>query len=194
MMHLVPLSILKVCQIYLRYVKCDFPPEERKPLWIILRAVLRKQYECYGWMDGQQLAGYAFFVATGNHRLLDYFAVLPQLRSQGIGSAFCRAITDTFSHAESILVEVENPDFAKSAQDINLQNRRLQFYLRNGFMDTGINADTFGVNYRILECPRSFPHTPAQIRQFYQAHYQASLPDSVFQEMIILHEHTNTPY
>lgn len=187
-MLLKSLSILQVCQIYLAHVTQDFPPEERKPLHIILRAIHRKQYECYGWMNGKKLLGYAFFVTTGNHRLLDYFAVVPALRGQGVGSAFCRAIADSFSDAQSILAEVENPDSAETEEEAKMQNRRLQFYLRNGFADTGIHAETFGVDYRILEVPRTLPHTPAEIRRIYHAHYRASLPDAVFQKMVIVHD------
>ena len=61
-------------------------------------------------------------------------------------------------------LEIENPDFAKDEEERALRERRRQFYLRNGIVDTGVNIELAGVEYRIMEMLVGKPHTPDEIR------------------------------
>ena len=67
------------------------------------------------------------------------------------------------AQAKSIIGEVENPEFAKSEEDRRIQTRRFEFYMRNGFRDTGVRAACFGVPYIIIEMGQGPAHTAEEI-------------------------------
>ena len=48
--------------VYQEYMQKDFPDNERKPLKIIEKAVMKQTYECFGLFEGEEICGYAFFV------------------------------------------------------------------------------------------------------------------------------------
>ena len=62
-----------------------------------------------------------------------------------------------------------------------LRNRRLQFYLRNGYMETTLKSSVFGVSYRLLEASSSVPHSAKNIRTAYIELYRSILPEEFFQ-------------
>lgn len=179
-----PLTGQEVSWFYETHLQNDFPPDERKPLTRILAAMDCGTYLPLGAFEGRIPVGYAFFVKTESDYLLDYFAVFPDKRNQGYGSQLLQQLKAVLNNASSILVEVENPDYAESEEEAVLRSRRLHFYLRCGFQNTHVNANTFGVNYLLLE--QSENRTPEETKQLYQKHYRAMLPDSMFREMIIL--------
>lgn len=80
-----------------------------------------------------------------------------------------------------VIVEVEDPDRANSFDDKTLRNRRLQFYLRNGFMETTLKCSVFGVSYRLLEASASVPQSAGSIRAAYIELYRSILPEEFFQ-------------
>ena len=74
--------------IYDAYMHEAFPPAELKPLAVMLRLMERGRYLCYGYYRNGRLAAYAFFYRHDSRvLLLDYFAVTPELRGRGVGSA-----------------------------------------------------------------------------------------------------------
>ncbi|MFR3219653.1 MAG: GNAT family N-acetyltransferase [Ruthenibacterium lactatiformans] len=79
--------------IYDAYMHEAFPPAELKPLAVMLRLMERGRYLCYGYYRNGRLAAYAFFYRHDSRvLLLDYFAVTPELRGRGVGSAFLAAL------------------------------------------------------------------------------------------------------
>lgn len=44
-------------------------------------------------------------------------------------------MAEMLKSAHSLIVEVEDPEFAETEEDRILQTRRLNFYLRNGVID-----------------------------------------------------------
>ena len=88
-------------------------------------------------------------------------------------------ITDAYC----IVGEVEDPDKADSDATRKLQQRRLDFYLRNGYLDTEITVCLMGVDYRILEIPCGKQHTIEEIRSIYESIYRSMIPEKVFREV-----------
>lgn len=169
----------QVQQLY-RRMKKDFPKNERKPLWMILKAIDKGQYECYGFFHGQDILGYAFFVKCGNDYLFDYLAIDESRRNQNLGTQFLAMLQNHFRNASSVIGEVEDPEAAESEADKELRTRRLHFYLRNGVCDTGVKAQAFGVDFRILELDLGKKHSKEQIRKLYEKQYRIMLPEKVF--------------
>lgn len=161
-------------------LKEAFPPDELKPLSRMLSARRQNAYDCLGLTAQDELVGYALFVRTGRHVLLDYFSVLPAHRNHGVGAAFLQLLSDYFLSAESVLVEVEDPAYAQSEQDRQLQQRRLDFYLRNGFVSTGVQALVFGVQYLLLTYGAHPAISPDEVKALYRSHYRAMLPATMY--------------
>ncbi len=173
-------------QVYTRYMKQDFPRDELKPFAMIREADARGEYECLGCYDGDLLCGYAYLVKLGREYLLDYFAVLSDLRGSGYGSRILQVLRENYADAAAMLIESENPDFAADDDALRERQRRLRFYLHAGCLDTGVTARVFGVEYRVLELPVSGAHTPDEIRGVYMRLYKSFLSTPRYQRNITL--------
>lgn len=175
------LNTHEIRDVYRKYLKSDFPRNERRPLLHIMSLRRRQQYICYGVFCENRLVGYAFFVMLllGGKRccLFDYFAVIPKLRGSGIGTWFITHFEEYIRHMDLIILEAENPDRAKNQAEKTTMESRLAFYLRNGLRDTGILVETFGVPYRILELPlrrKKSEITQEDARAVYEAFYRVT--------------------
>lgn len=138
-----------ISRIYHRHISRDFPPMERRPLQGMLQLRRRGLYSVLILEDGGELAAYAALAGSGEEGayLLDYLAVPPALRSRGWGGRMLSALADAVPGA--MLVEVEDPD-AAIGDDREDCLRRIAFYARSGYADTGIRVRVWGVDYRIL--------------------------------------------
>ena len=87
-----------------------------------------------------------------------------------------------------MIAEVENPAYADNAADRELQTRRLAFYLRNGFADTGVEVLVFDVHYLLLLVGNQKPWSQDTVRAQYRSHYQAMLPPEVYRERVQIAE------
>ncbi|MBD5094623.1 MAG: GNAT family N-acetyltransferase [Subdoligranulum sp.] len=180
-----------VREVYREYLRKDFPPDERRPLWHIMSLRRRRQYLCYGAFCAGRLVGYAFFVLPapeGKHCcLFDYFAVLPELRGRGIGSGFLTQLKEKMRHMELVLTEVEDPNRERNPAKRSVMERRLSFYFANGLRDTGVRVETFGVPYRILAVPLSSKKpavTQEEARSAYAALYRVLTTKGMFRRHI----------
>lgn len=151
----------------------------------------RQQYVCYGVFCGDRLVCYAFLAALSRdgkrYCLFDYFAVIPELRGSGIGSWFITEFEHYIRNMDLIIVETENPAWAKTRTERAVMERRMSFYLRSGLRDTGVRAETFGVPYCILELPlsRKKPeNTKEEIRSVYESFYRTMMTEKMFQKYI----------
>jgi len=170
----------QVKEIYYRHICEDFPADERKPYWKIQQYLRKGKYLCLG-MFGQEgeLLVYAFFMKTANVQdplLLDYYAVVSNKRSHGYGSIFLRLLGDHIT--QNIVGEVEDPSATRVAEERTNRQRRIGFYLKNGFVDTGVRCKFFGVQY----CMMCKMHDVQKnldiraIRKFYDMVYKNAFP------------------
>ena len=187
-MKLSMLTKEQVKKVYYERMKADFPPNELKPLAIIDKAVEQGSYECLGLMDGEEIAGYVFLIKHGEDYLIDYLAIYPERRNQGLGGELIRLLGAYLVQAKSIIGEVENPELAKSEEDRRIQTRRFAFYRRNGFRDTGVRAACFGVPYIIIEMGQGLVHTTEEVKVLYERHYRAILPKGMFEKNVIVQD------
>jgi GNAT superfamily N-acetyltransferase len=171
----------QVEEIYASRMPQDFDPDEIRPLFSLRKSWERKEYICYGLSGSAGLVAYAFFVHRGRHLLLDYLAVSETHRGEGLGSAFLKEVTARIPDAECVLVEVEDPDGAQDEEARSLRLRRIAFYRRSGFYDTGIRSCSFGVDFCILNADSENRLPQAELRDFYCAMYRSILPRRIFE-------------
>ena len=171
-------------------MKADFPRDELKPLSTILAAMKKGCYACYTAVEGDALQGYAFFYVLeeekGRDYLFDYFAIVPELRDRGVGSAFLRLLSIQLKDALCVTGEVEDPERTEDPSEREKRNRRLSFYLNNGFLDPGIRSRLFGVDYRVLEMPVSQSHSREELRHIYDHLYHSMLPPAFYRRQFII--------
>lgn len=164
----------------------DFPADELKPLAMIMAALEKGIYECLGLINNSNIEGYVFLIKLDDDYLIDYLAIYQGVRNKGLGSKMLALLNEHLSNANSIIGEVENPDFAKDTGEQELRSRRYGFYMRNGFRDTGVTASCFGVAFIIIETGPGLIHTKEEITSLYRKHYKTLLPEKLYNQNIII--------
>lgn len=138
--------------VYRKHIKADFPPAERKPLFVMERLVREGRYDPLGVYEGAELLAYAFLLHDGerDYVLLDYLAVCEGGRGRGTGTATLRLLEEHYAHYRGVLTETEAPDETASPEENALRLRRQEFYVRAGFHRLGHQAKLFTVVYDML--------------------------------------------
>ena len=166
--------------IYKTSMMFDFTDEERKPVSMILEAMDKGVYECLGLMEEEEILGYAFFYKMDKDYLFDFLAMTRGNRNKGYGSKFLEYCAEYYKDANSIIGEVEDPDFAKSDEERQLRERRMGFYFRNGYRETGVKTSLFSVDFIVIELLIDRPHSKEEVEALYMAHYKSMLPPDKF--------------
>ena len=73
------------------------------------------------------------------------------------------------------MLEDEDPEDGDETKQ-----RRLNFYLRNGMVDTGVRSWVFGADYRILRMPMG----DENVEDVYTELYRSMLPMPVYKAMV----------
>lgn len=150
------LTLDQAREIYEKYMRTDFPPEEIKPFAVIEEAWKQNSYHAYGFYEGTALCAYAFLVADEAKRvlLLDYFAVMKIRRGQGVGSEALALLRQTCAEWNSIVIEVEDDELADIDEETRfMRKRRISFYTEAGVQMSGTRSRVWGVDYRIMVLP-----------------------------------------
>lgn len=186
-MNIVLLTLPEVRGIYRERMTDDFPENELKSLAMIEKVFREGRYLCYGAREGADILAYAFFVLTGDLCMLDYFAVKKDLRGSGIGSGFLKELgIRCLKEAVCVLAEVDDPSFAGNDEEKAVCERRLDFYLKNGLLDTGARARAFGADFLILEFPKDEPLSRAEAGEFYARIYRSLLPERIYEQEVMI--------
>ena len=146
------LTAPELTDVYLQEMRRDFPAGELKPLSMILTSEAEGIAHTWGIFDGAKLAAYLLMVRPKGAAVsqLDYFAVLPEYRAQGLGARLLAALPAHEEGAQAIIIEAEVPE---KAEDEAMAVRRLGFYARCGARDTGYYEHLFDAWFRILVLP-----------------------------------------
>ncbi|MBQ8469324.1 MAG: GNAT family N-acetyltransferase [Clostridia bacterium] len=156
--HLQFLTATEAKAVYKTYLKHHFPKDETKPWKSIERMWKRDEYFAVGIYEddvsagADALRGYAFFVEPQNCDacLLDYYAILPEYRSGGLGGRSLQELAELCAQrGRYILLETEDLDFARNAAQTTARKRRDAFYERNGCVKTDVKGSIFTVRYAV---------------------------------------------
>ncbi len=149
------LDLRELKNIYHDYMRADFPAAELRPYTSMAKMSRDNRYRSYGYFENDKLLGYACFILQepGAYALMDYFAVLPHLRCQGVGSRFLQDLRSFVTVRNGIFIEAESPSSAKSAEECEIRSRRIRFYQRNEASLTHSKCRLFHVDYNILLLP-----------------------------------------
>lgn len=164
LMEIKKLEIDEVVKVYEERLVIDFPLEEQKPLSVITSLMKRGLYLCYGLFDKDDMVAYGFFACMGGYRdiLIDYLAVSANTRGKGYGSQFLALMKEELKDFDSIIFEVESGKSAKTCEEVEICQKRLKFYRRNGLKDSSLRLSLFGIDMKLLYLPLSM--TPSEER------------------------------
>ncbi len=128
---------------WLDLYEAAFPPEERgRVSWIIQTLQAREagsptDSRLWALLDRQDhFLGMAQASWNADLRLcyLGYFAILPEMRGQGYGSAFYALLLKELDQADLLVFDVESPDRLDDPALRLTAERRINFYERQGAM------------------------------------------------------------
>ena len=97
--------------------------------------------------ENGRFLGFAITILHKDIVLLDYLAVSPDRRGNGLGSQILEQLNHRYE-GKRILLEIEDPDARCKNKEERL--RRRSFYLRNGFAVQDYKVWLFGVKMMIL--------------------------------------------
>lgn len=167
--------------IYNTFMVYDFPPDELKPLPHLLRMVEEGLCTYYALFSGEEVLSYFGLCVKNGFALVDYLAVNPKYRGQGIGTETLKYLK-TAAGDNRILIECEEVSKAGTSEEAATRTRRIAFYTKSGFLLTTVRAKLFGVDYILL----TFPQNPDGVKEGYETVYRAMLGDETYNRNMIL--------
>ncbi len=186
MLRLQPLQEAEIRVLYAESLSRDFPPSELKSLSTILHMYRQGLYDVLGAYHADQLVGYALLYCPRDERvaLLDYLAVEPQHRSQGIGSKLLSQLRSHYAaHTDVLMIECERPKAAPNEQEAR---KRIHFYTEAGAELTSVRIWLFGVEYSILILPCDKPVPACDWSERMLSLYRQMLPTELYERNVRL--------
>lgn len=165
----------------------DFPEAELKPFSAVRGLMRRGLYEPLALYEEDHLVCYAWqtVLSDCDTALLDYFAVLPELRGKGTGTRALRALAGYYApRRRTLLIECEHP---AEAPDPAEAKRRIGFYLRAGARATAMEGRVFGVRYQIYALPCGGDERDDVLRRDLETLYRAMVPEPYYRGNVIFY-------
>lgn len=143
----------------------SFSKKERMPFLMMVAMSKLWNTEFLGFYDCDTLCGFAYLAHNGKIVFVMFLAVDKTLRSKGYGSAILQDIQNKYPE-KKIIVSIEPCD--KDVPDIELRLRRKDFYIRNGYKETGYMMRLNGIVQEIIISNGKFDKK--QFRAFFAAY------------------------
>ncbi len=124
-----------------------FPKCERKPFFLIRHIHRKGAADVWVIREEERFAGFAITLNSGDLVLLDYYAILPEFRSKGIGTQALRQLC-THYRDRRFFLEIES--VYEDAPNHEERVRRKRFYLAAGLSELRIAVNVFGTNMELL--------------------------------------------
>ncbi len=118
-----------------------FPEYERCGYESLVRHSQREDTEWLG-IYGDGFLGMAYVLFDDDILFLLYFAVIDGYRCKGIGSEALGGLRSRYP-GRKMFLNIEPPD--EGVEDLEIRQRRMAFYIRNGFIPGNRVADKDGV-------------------------------------------------
>lgn len=124
-----------------------FPKEELLPWWIVRLLTVQKCVNLTGYYQDKTFAGFTFTAETEDILFVLFFAVEDAKRGKGYGSEILKYMKE-HNPGKTVVLNVEPLD--ETAGNNDQRVRRMAFYRKNGFYDTGYNIREVGGVFRVL--------------------------------------------
>lgn len=176
-------------KLYYDWMGRQFHPGELKSLAHISNLCAKGVYAAYGLWNGDELIAYALLANTvdGRVHMLDYYAVLPQYQNKGWGSRCLQMLNDALP-GDSILFEVEDPDYAPDEAERAHWQRRIRFYENNDCTHTKVKLNLYGFDYTLMQLPQEKRLDDQQVRAAMEEIYHTFSPPEMYAKYVNFRE------
>lgn len=124
-----------------------FPDIERMDMDEMFAFAENTDSEMLGFYDGETPVGFTLLVKNEVCAYLFFLAIDAKKRSKGYGSAALRKLFEEYRD-QQVILDFEEMD--ESAENYEQRVRRKQFYLRNGFSETGNYTFLRGERFEVV--------------------------------------------
>ncbi|MBS4796720.1 MAG: GNAT family N-acetyltransferase [Actinomyces sp. oral taxon 181] len=137
------------------------------PEWVMNALALRRSIDFTAYFDPEEPSGFCgvtFTIHSDDLLFVVFLATNPALRSRGYGTRILDQLKERFP-GFAIALEIE--PMTTDASNFHQRERRLAFYQRNGFVETGLYTDYEGDQYEVLRyLPSRLPGEAHQGMQY----------------------------
>lgn len=171
--------------IYNSHMIHVFPESELKPCNSIYREMLEGKFLACGLYAGGELVAYMFTACMPGRRQLfgQYVVVKEEYRSMGVGGVLLDKVCAHYGEYRCIMADVEDPEFPLDDDDLRQRERRMRFYMRNGFRRTRVKGHVYGVDYEVIVRNISAEVDDAEVFEAANAIYESMADPGAFPEM-----------
>jgi len=124
-----------------------FPVAEQIPWASIVKLVDQMPLDFTAYYDDDSLLGFTIVYPRPSFNWFWYFAVKPELRGKGIGQKVLSMLIKKYENQSNIM-DIEAP--REDCNNAEQRRRRHDFYVRNGFRDTGVGRTFDSAEMTIL--------------------------------------------
>jgi len=124
-----------------------FPVEEQIPWASIVKLVDSMPLDFTVYYNEDVLLGFTIVYPRPSYNWWWHFAIKPELRGRGIGQTILSMLIEKYEDQSNIM-DIEQPRHDSS--NAEQRKRRHDFYVRNGFRDTGVGRSFDGAEMTIL--------------------------------------------
>lgn len=143
-----------------------FPKSERKPFSMIRKMARKGKTDVWRVQRDGKMLGLAITINGEKEILLDYLAVSPRHRGEGIGTRILEKLGSIYPD-KGLFLEIESVyDDTPNQPE---RQRRKEFYLRCGLVPMNVMVNLFGVKMELLG--RNCTLTYDQYHAFYHDNY-----------------------
>ncbi|MBQ1478019.1 MAG: GNAT family N-acetyltransferase [Erysipelotrichaceae bacterium] len=129
-----------------RLYNASFPDDERIAFRRLLKE-LSPERKMYAYYEGEELVGLSYLFFHEDLVYLSYICIEESLRDKGYGSEVLQIILEDLKD-HRIALDIE--EVKEGTENEEERKRRKAFYLRNGFVSSGVFYRIYHVDYEIL--------------------------------------------
>ena len=110
-----------------------FKDHDGFPIWYMTLRSRRDYVDINGYYDDGRFCGMSIVLKDPEVFYILYLTVNPEIRSHGYGSQILSILSEEAGD-RNVVLDIEDP--YEDCSDPDIRRRRLNFYLRNGFVET----------------------------------------------------------
>ena len=143
-----------------------FPGREGEPMYLLLGNAKKGITKFEAYYDEEELVGLSAVSSQGDLTYVQAIAVAPVGRSKGYGSQILSYIKEAHPQNRIVLnLEVQDENATNAEQ----RKRRREFYLKNGYVSTGIYAHIAGNDLETMVINGTC--TAEELREYFRKYY-----------------------
>lgn len=124
-----------------------FPPEEYLAPSKLVEMARSESFDFWALLDENRFVGFMVVQLYRSIAYLFFLAISPDCRSRGYGSRAIETLKEKYPNKKQV-VDFEMPD--ETAANHSQREIRRNFYLRNGYKETGFFLSYLGVDYEVF--------------------------------------------